>query len=104
MTTLEHITNIETKNRISVSHIRKNLNNKRDVYTSRRFMNSLCELVEFLFKKGLTENETSFIMQECGVNVQDRYMAIVKIQNGFDYDTERRNMIWYKYQSNSLKN
>ena len=42
-------------------------------------------------------------MQECGVNVQDRYMAIVKIENGFDYDTERKTMIWYKEQTNNLK-
>ena len=103
MTTLENITNIETKNGINVSNIRKNLNNKKEVYTSGRFMNSLCELVEFLFEKGLTENETSFIMQECGINVSDRYTAIVKINEGFDYDTERKNMVWYKEQSNNLK-
>ena len=103
MKTIENIKNIETKNGINVSHIRKNLNNKKDVYTSKRFMNSLCELVEFLNNKGLTENEVSFIMQECGVNVQDRYMAIVKIEDGFDYDAERKTMIWYKNQTNNLK-
>jgi len=103
MTTIENIENIETKNGISVNHIRKNLNNKRNVYTSKRFMNSLCELVEFLNEKELTENEVSFVMQQCGVNVQDRYMAIVKIENGFDYDAERKTMIWYKDQSNNLK-
>ncbi len=103
MTTIENIKNIETKNGISVNHIRKNLNNKRNVYTSKRFMNSLCELVEFLNEKELTENEVSFVMQQCGVNVQDRYMAIVKIENGFDYDAERKTMVWYKEQTNNLK-
>lgn len=103
MTTLEHIENIETKNGINVNHIRQNLNNKKEVYTCARFMNSLCELVEFLYQKGLTENEVSFIMQQCGVNVRDRYTAIVKINTGFDYDAERKTMVWYKEQSNNLK-